>query len=109
MKKLLVLLGVALALGGGSWLATRKAAPPEIQVERARRETLVSLLKAAARYRPMPVPACVEVLRIEPGDALGVWRNAYAWDRECVRAWIERGRRDAERALEGAGKPDITN
>ena len=68
-----------------------------------------SLLKAAARYRPMPVPACVEVLRIEPGDALGAWRNAYAWDRECVRAWIERGRRDAERALEGAGKPDITN
>jgi HlyD family secretion protein len=52
MKKLLVLLGVALALGGGSWLATRKAAPPEIQVERARRETLVSLLNTNGKVEP---------------------------------------------------------
>jgi NTE family protein len=67
------------------------------------------LLKTAARYRPKLAPAGVEVLRIEPGDALGAWRNAYVWDRECVRAWMERGRQDAERALESAGKPDITN
>jgi multidrug resistance efflux pump len=52
LKKLLVLLGVALALGGGSWLATRKAAPPEIQVERVRRETLVSLLNTNGKVEP---------------------------------------------------------
>jgi NTE family protein len=68
-----------------------------------------SLLQTAARYRPRPAPECVEVLRIEPGDALGAWRNAYVWDRECVREWMERGRQDAERALASTGKPDITN
>lgn len=67
------------------------------------------LLRVAARYRPEQIPAGVHVLRIEPGDALGAWRYAYRWDRESVRAWIERGQRDAERALESAGRPDITN
>jgi hypothetical protein len=49
------------------------------------------------------------VLRIEPGDALGAWRYAYTWDRERVRAWIERGQRDAERALASAGSAKVTN
>lgn len=52
MKKFLIVLGVALALGTGSWLATRKAAPPEIQVERTRRETLVSMLTTNGKVEP---------------------------------------------------------
>lgn len=52
MKKLLVLLGLAIIAGGGAWLATRKAAPPEIPVERARRETLVSLLNTNGKVEP---------------------------------------------------------
>jgi HlyD family secretion protein len=51
MKKLLVLLGLAV-IAGGAWLATRKAAPPEIPVERARRETLVSLLNTNGKVEP---------------------------------------------------------
>ncbi len=61
------------------------------------------LLHAVARYRHAQVPAGVEVLRIEPGDALDAWRYAYTWDRERVRTWIERGQRDAERALASCG------
>jgi HlyD family secretion protein len=52
MKKFLVLLGLAIIAGGGAWLATRKAAPPEIPVERARRETLVSLLNTNGKVEP---------------------------------------------------------
>ena len=52
MKKLLILLGLAIIAGGGAWLATRKAAPPEIPVERARRETLVSLLNTNGKVEP---------------------------------------------------------
>lgn len=37
---------------GGAWLATRKAAPPEIPLERARRETLVSLLTTNGKVEP---------------------------------------------------------
>jgi NTE family protein len=66
------------------------------------------LLRAAARYRPEPIPSDVEVLQIEPGDALGAWRNACRWDRECARRWIERGRQDAERSLAAAEKMMVT-
>ncbi len=67
------------------------------------------LLHAAAGYRQAPIPAGVEVLRIEPGDALDAWRYAYAWDRERVRTWIDRGQRDAERALASVGAVKVTN
>jgi len=67
------------------------------------------LLCAVAGYRPEPVPDEVEMLRIEPGDALGNWRNAYIWDRQIIRSWIERGRCDAERALRAVEKLVVTN
>ena len=66
------------------------------------------LLRAAARYRPEPVPSGVEVLQIEPGDALGAWRHACRWDRECARTWIERGRQDAEQSLAAAAEMMVT-
>jgi HlyD family secretion protein len=52
MKKIFVFLGLAVIAGGGAWLATRKAAPPEIPLERARRETLVSLLTTNGKVEP---------------------------------------------------------
>lgn len=52
MKKLLVLLGLAVIAGGGIWLATRKSALPEVPLERARRETLVSLLNTNGKVEP---------------------------------------------------------
>jgi HlyD family secretion protein len=52
MKKLFVFLGLAIIAGGGAWLASRKAAPPEIPLERARRETLVSLLTTNGKVEP---------------------------------------------------------
>ena len=52
MKKLLVLLGLAIIAGGGAWLATRKSAPPEIPVERVSRGTLVSLLNTNGKVEP---------------------------------------------------------
>ena len=52
MKKLLVLLGLAVVVAGVTWLATRKAAPPEIPLEKARRETLVSLLNTNGKVEP---------------------------------------------------------
>ncbi len=52
MKKLLVLLGLVVIAGGGAWLATRKSAPPEVPLERARRETLVSLLNTNGKVEP---------------------------------------------------------
>lgn len=67
------------------------------------------VLRAAAGHRPQHAPEGVEVLRIEPGGALGAWRNACTWDRECVQAWIERGRHDARRAMAGSGWGSITN
>jgi len=67
------------------------------------------LLRAAARYHPLPAPAGVEVLRIEPGEALGIWRNACVWNRELIRAWIERGRRDAEQARRSIETLLVTN
>jgi predicted acylesterase/phospholipase RssA len=66
------------------------------------------LLRAAARYRPGPIPSGVEVLQIEPCDALGAWRNACSWHREWAEAWIERGRQDAERSLAAAEKMMVT-
>ena len=38
--------------GGGIWLATRKSALPEIPLEKARRETLVSLLNTNGKVEP---------------------------------------------------------
>ncbi len=52
MKKLLVFLGLAIIAGGGAWLATRKAAPPEVPVERVSRGTLVSLLNTNGKVEP---------------------------------------------------------
>lgn len=52
MKKYLILLGFAVVVGGAVWLGTRKAAPPEIPLERARRETLVSLLNTNGKAEP---------------------------------------------------------
>ena len=67
------------------------------------------LLHTVARYRQPQVPAGVEILRIEPGEALDAWRYAYTWDRERVRTWIERGQRDAERALASFESVKLTN
>ena len=67
------------------------------------------VLHAAARYKPAAIPAGVVVLRIEPGDALGSWREACTWNRQCVREWIERGQRDAERALLSTPGALLTN
>lgn len=67
------------------------------------------ILHAAACYRQTPIPAQVEVLRIEPGEALGDWRCACTWDREHIQSWIERGQRDAECALASAGSAEVTN
>jgi len=52
MKKLLIYAGLAVIAGGGAWLATRKAAPPEVPLERVRRETLVSLLTTNGKVEP---------------------------------------------------------
>jgi len=51
MRKVLVFVGLAV-IAGGTWLATRKAAPAEIPFERARRETLVSLLNTNGKVEP---------------------------------------------------------
>lgn len=52
MKKLLIFLGLAAIAGGGDWAETRKAAPPEIPLEKVRRETLVSLLSTNGKVEP---------------------------------------------------------
>ena len=48
---------------------------------------------------PRPSPA-IEVLTIAPGEPLGSLRDAVVWNRENAARWIERGERDAQRALE---------
>ena len=88
--------------------ARRIVAVNVLPARRSRRlENARGLLHAVARYRPAHIPVGVEVLRIEPGNALDAWRYAYTWDRERVRAWIERGQRDAERALASAEALEI--
>ena len=52
MKKALIFLGLAVIAGGGAWVATRKAAPPEIPLEKARRETLLSVLTTNGKAEP---------------------------------------------------------
>jgi NTE family protein len=57
-------------------------------------------LHAVSGYQKPPIPAGVRVVTIEPGLALGAWRETAVWERERTAAWIARGRSDAERALE---------
>jgi NTE family protein len=79
-------------------------ARPPLALQAAR-----GVLHAVSRYRRPPVPAHVRVIMIEPGRALGRWAETTAWERERTRAWIERGRLDAVRALEAVESLQITN
>lgn len=57
-------------------------------------------LHVVSGYRKAPIPAGVRVVTIEPGLALGAWRETAVWERERISAWIRRGQSDAARALE---------
>jgi len=48
---------------------------------------------------PKPVPAAVEVIRIAPAESLGTLGQAAEWNAGRINTWIEKGRRDASRAL----------
>jgi len=66
-------------------------------------------LHAVSGYRRPPLAADVRVILIEPGRALGGWMETAGWERERTLGWIERGRRDAERALEAVESLQNTN
>src|SRR5271157_3347176 len=53
MRKVLVFLGLAVFAGGVVWLATRRAAPPQVPFEIARRQTLVSMLSTNGKVEPV--------------------------------------------------------
>ncbi len=57
-------------------------------------------LHVVSRHRQTPIPAGVRVLTIEPGLALGAWRETAVWERQRISAWIARGQLDAARALD---------
>jgi NTE family protein len=44
----------------------------------------------------------LDIVRIDPSQALGTLRDTYHWRRENIERWIELGERDAEKAI-GAG------
>jgi NTE family protein len=66
-------------------------------------------LRVVAGHRKAPLPAGVQVVTIEPGLALGAWRETAVWQRERISAWIERGQIDAARVLEVVKSLNITN
>ena len=66
-------------------------------------------LRVVSGHRRAPIPAGVRVLRIEPGLALGAWRETAVWERQRIGAWIRRGQMDAARALEAVKSFQITN
>jgi NTE family protein len=57
-------------------------------------------LRVVAGHRQAPIPAGVRVVMIEPGLALGAWRETAVWERQRISDWIARGQSDAARALE---------
>lgn len=59
----------------------------------------VQAVRTAAPKGPEGGPA--ETLRLAPSTPLGSARDALIWNEERVRAWLEQGARDAERALAG--------
>jgi HlyD family secretion protein len=52
MKKVLISLGLAALAGVVIWLATRRAAPPQVPFEIAKRQTLVSMLSTNGKVEP---------------------------------------------------------
>jgi hypothetical protein len=60
-------------------------------------------------HRKAPIPAGVRVLTIEPGLALGAWRETAVWQRERISDWIARGQSDAARALAAVKSFQITD
>jgi NTE family protein len=57
-------------------------------------------LHVVSGHQKLPLPAGVRVLTIEPGLALGAWRETAFWERQRIGAWIRRGQLDAARVLE---------
>ncbi len=53
MKRVLILLGLAVLAGGIVWLAARRAAPPQVPFEISRRQTLVSMLSTNGKVEPV--------------------------------------------------------
>jgi HlyD family secretion protein len=53
MKKVLISLGLVVLAGGVVWLATRRAAPPQVPFEIAKRQTLVSMLSTNGKVEPV--------------------------------------------------------
>jgi HlyD family secretion protein len=53
MKKVLISLGLVVLAGVVIWLATRRAAPPQVPFEIAKRQTLVSMLSTNGKVEPV--------------------------------------------------------
>jgi NTE family protein len=66
-------------------------------------------LRVVSGHRKAPIPAGVRVLTIEPGLALGAWRETAVWQRERISDWIARGQSDAARALAAVKSFQITD
>ena len=56
-------------------------------------------LRSLARPFAKPLPANLEILRIEPSEPLGSLRDAVRWSPANILRWIAQGERDANRAV----------
>ena len=60
--------------------------------------TVMGVFRSLARL-PQIAPG-IDVVTIAPGEPLGSLRDAVVWNRENAARWIERGKMDAQRAVE---------